>query len=543
VNGGVRRLIEGSPCVAALLRSRSYDDETGWQICAQHLQEALEHARGAVQAEHTLVTDAWGGQPITIFSEEDARSRGVSSWAMATRSTVEKLVLVCNCYVHCCEVFEKDVETALSEGRPLLQGLVLELLAKLDKLAGFLHRWLTPLRLARKAADAPIPSNEPCSIGGILVPGVAGKDVSMIDEESDFVEEWMTWADDSFRDPTNVPSILGPVLVKDPHARVRRAYERACERWSTKALTALEFAVDLLETAGVAAGLICPHSHGHRSMTNSYWQMAVRDQHSPLLKALVAAWQESQIEDTHIPLEDLELQIGYWNFRGLGAPMRMMCEYTGVRWENIPYEVKERRPGHWICHEWDKDDRPALCKENPFAQLPYVRNKGTGEVVTQSNAVYLYLGRLLFLNGSTLKEQLANEQVLFYVYQMWMEICDLVYPFKQNKDMEAFQKSLSKHFEVVLPSHYVKLEAWLKGLVIGNYFVSMASPCTADFHVWEVVDQHEQMASKHAFRSPVSAFPHLQTFHSMIFQEPRLQRYFDSDNYKLPCNNKMAFFQ
>merc|ERR1712146_349857 len=138
-----------------------------------------------------------------------------------------------------------------------------------------------------------------------------------------------------------------------------------------------------------------------------------------------------------------------------------------------------------------------------------------------SNAVYLYLGRLLSLGGSTPQEQLANEQVLFYTYQMWMETFDLVYPFKQNKDMEAFQKSLTRHFKSVLPAHYVKLESWLE--IIGTYyFVNQASPCTADFQVWEVVDQHEQMALKHSFRSPMSSFPRLRAFHACIRREPRL---------------------
>jgi len=284
-------------------------------------------------------------------------------------------------------------------------------------------------------------------------------------------------------------------------------------------LKALEFAVDLLEMAAVTSGVVCPSSFICRSQTSAYWQEILRDSRSPLLGALITAWREYQIIDRPPDaIEDLDLQVGYWNFRGLGAPMRMMCDYTGVKWENIPYEVKEKRPGHWVCHEWDRDDRPVLMKENPFVQLPYVRNKTSGEVVTQSNAVYLYLGRLLCLNGSTTQEQLANEQVLFYIYQVWMETFDLVYPFKQNKDMEAFQKSLSQHFKSVVPAHYEKLESWLN-IVGTNYFVSQASPCTADFHVWELVDQHEQMALKHGFRSPMSAYPHLDAFHASMLRD------------------------
>jgi len=525
-----RPFVDRSPSLDNVLSTRVYRKETGWQISAEQLRKALESARGAVEAEHALVADACG-QPISLFNKEDAESRGVPSWAIATYAFVEKLVYIANSYTHCCEVFEAAVEMALHERRKILQGPVLELLAKLDKLAAALHRWLAPLRVARKVFDETVPSSEASRMGGILVPGAGGKDVIMLDEEDEVTEECMAWADDAFRDPGNLPHILGPAPPQESPAdsRLHRIQARVSE--------ALDFTIDSLEMLAVNSGLVRPYG-----VLRPYWQEIVNDQRSPLLRVVLKMWQEYRASSCRTSIDDLELQIGYWNFRGLGAPMRMMCDFSGVNWENVPYEVKEKRPGHWVCHEWDKDDKPILSKKNPFAQLPYVKNKVTGEVVTQSNAVYLYLGRLLSLNGATPMEEQWNEQVLFYVYQMWMETFDLVYPFKQNKDMEAFQKSLKTHFKSIVPSHYEKLESWLK-MTGSIYFVSKTRPCTADFNVWEVIDQHEQMASKHSFRSPLSSFPHLEEFHTTIQREPRLQAYFESDNYKLPCNNKMAFFQ
>lgn len=37
----------------------------------------------------------------------------------------------------------------------------------------------------------------------------------------------------------------------------------------------------------------------------------------------------------HAQLGGAKLVTGYWNTRGIGAPLRMMCEYAGV-----PYEAK-----------------------------------------------------------------------------------------------------------------------------------------------------------------------------------------------------------
>merc|ERR1719150_1294855 len=68
------------------------------------------------------------------------------------------------------------------------------------------------------------------------------------------------------------------------------------------------------------------------------------------------------------------LTTGYWNFRGLGAPMRMICTYAGVEWEDIKYDVRKKAKGGWVASDWEKDDKPDLQQRNPLIQLPYVIN-------------------------------------------------------------------------------------------------------------------------------------------------------------------------
>ncbi|CAE8599675.1 unnamed protein product, partial [Polarella glacialis] len=174
-------------------------------------------------------------------------------------------------------------------------------------------------------------------------------------------------------------------------------------------------------------------------------------------------------------------------------------------------------------------------------QLPYVVNHSTGEVITQANAVYLYLGRILGLAGSTREDQLANEQVLFHLHGMWMEVRDLVYPSFSSRSEESFKASLDSYFLGSLSGHYEKLEAWLKQR--GTPFFAGRSPCTADFHVWEMLDQSEAMASAYEFPSPVEDFRLLQVFYTRFGQLPELKRYFESPDASLPINNKMAFFK
>jgi len=222
----------------------------------------------------------------------------------------------------------------------------------------------------------------------------------------------------------------------------------------------------------------------------------------------------------------------------------MMCSYAGVaEHEDVKYEVWQRPRGRgWIAPEWERRHKPKLREHNAFAQLPYVLNGDTGDLVVGSLACYSYLGRSLGLCGSTSRERTQCEQVVFYVHSMQMEFFDLCYPFKGNKDATSFVESLAPHFEVALPSHYEKLESWLQGR-LGDWppFFAAPSPCVADFVAWEVVDHNEALARAYNIPSPLADFEALGAHYERFRSLPRLMKYFASYDATLPVNNKMAF--
>jgi hypothetical protein len=101
--------------------------------------------------------------------------------------------------------------------------------------------------------------------------------------------------------------------------------------------------------------------------------------------------------------------MGYWNIRGLAAPLRMMFEYSNAIYTDKQYNVTKAGSG-WDTSEWFKGDKPDLVAQNSFMNLPYVQ---LGEkVVTQSNAVYLFVGRKLGLNGRGDEAQIRNHEIL-----------------------------------------------------------------------------------------------------------------------------------
>lgn len=91
------------------------------------------------------------------------------------------------------------------------------------------------------------------------------------------------------------------------------------------------------------------------------------------------------------------MTVGYWNIRGLAAPIRMMVMYGGATLNSVNYDLKVKPEGGFDGSCWF-DVKPDLKAKNPLINLPYVID---GDVIlTQSNACCLYVGRKLGLLGN-----------------------------------------------------------------------------------------------------------------------------------------------
>jgi len=237
------------------------------------------------------------------------------------------------------------------------------------------------------------------------------------------------------------------------------------------------------------------------------------------------------------PKEALKFSTGYWNIRGLAAPMRMILEYAGADYTDAQYELADLGDGKYDNSSWMKDAKPPLMEKNALMNLPYVTCGD--QVVTQSNAVYLFLGQKLRMNGRGAGIT-SNNEILCEVMDLRNEVIDIVYPFK-GVGKDGWAAACKKHMEGNAKGHYTKFEGYLKQK--DTPFFSGPKICTGDFHVWEMLDQHELMAKDVGAPSPMEGYPLLSAFYTRVKELPQLEKYFASDAYKLPCNNKMANFK
>lgn len=216
------------------------------------------------------------------------------------------------------------------------------------------------------------------------------------------------------------------------------------------------------------------------------------------------------------------MEIGYWKIHGLGAPLRMMCAY------------KEEEVTHFAANSremWFENKKPSLLPKNSLINLPFIVDGE--EVITQSNSCLVYLGHRLKIDDP--KNAIRNHQALDQIMDLRNDLMRIAYPFF-GVTPEKFLEALKTHNEGNATNHFTKLEAFVKGP-----YISGNAPESADFHLFEMIDQHIIMCESNNLENVVAKFPKLIALHAAMKGEKTLASYFESDMYKKwPVNNPMA---
>ena len=179
--------------------------------------------------------------------------------------------------------------------------------------------------------------------------------------------------------------------------------------------------------------------------------------------------------------------------------------------------------------KWFGGAKPALMQKNSLMNLPYVVDGET--VVTQSNSCLLYLGKKLGLDTEANFDR--NHQALDQVMDLRNELMKHVYPFSgvvsSKKELE---EKFPAHMEGSVKNHLKKLNDFCVGPYISGDF-----PESADFHLFEMLDQHMTMCCEMGIAAfDFKQFPKLMTLYKAFRAEPKLASYFASE-----CFAKYAF--
>merc|ERR1712005_34543 len=112
----------------------------------------------------------------------------------------------------------------------------------------------------------------------------------------------------------------------------------------------------------------------------------------------------------------------------------------------------------------------------------------------------------------------------------------VVYPFGDAKTKDEFPAVAKKHLEGSTQTNMKKLEGFCKGpYMCGN------TPQSGDFHVFEMLDQHKDIAASLKMDDPMDACPKLKALHAAFKADAKLASYFEAVCYKNYAQNNGLF--
>ena len=254
-----------------------------------------------------------------------------------------------------------------------------------------------------------------------------------------------------------------------------------------------------------------------------------------------------------------KITLGYWSTKGLGSASRQMIIYAGVPLIAKIYKVLPKEENNQIIYEgssWHDNDKIDLKKKNSLINLPYLKYlKDDKEfIISHSNTCLTFLGKEFGMFGETQEEELECEQLLQETVDLRSIVTRFAYTHFNSKDEEllAAKEVYNTAFENSNFGKLQKFEHWLsskdksktKLFLVGN---KISSP---DFNLFDTLDLYCEFLLYYNFvenadKNNVFAllkYPLISDFFNNFKQLPKMQKYFESELYKLPFTNKGAKF-
>ena len=254
-----------------------------------------------------------------------------------------------------------------------------------------------------------------------------------------------------------------------------------------------------------------------------------------------------------------KITLGYWSTKGLGSASRQMIIYAGVPLIAKIYKVLPKEENNQIIYEgssWHDNDKIDLKKKNSLINLPYLKYfKDDKEfIISHSNTCLTFLGKEFGMFGETQEEELECEQLLQETVDLRAIVTRFAYTHFNSKDEEllAAKEVYNTAFENSNSGKLQKFEHWFsskdksktKLFLVGN---KISSP---DFNLFDTLDLYCEFLLYYNFvenadKNNVFAllkYPLISDFFNNFKKLPKMQKYFESELYKLPFTNKGAKF-
>merc|ERR1711962_1434357 len=216
----------------------------------------------------------------------------------------------------------------------------------------------------------------------------------------------------------------------------------------------------------------------------------------------------SQLTPIYSCLLTMAPTLGYWELRGLAAPIRYMLHHLEVEFVDRQYGFGT--PPNLSKDEWEKD-KDSLGLE--FPNLPYFIDD-YGLKITESSAIMAHLGRKHGLAGSCEKDYIRIDVAKGILGDIGMQFAKMCYG-----DFE----SMKGPFIAGLPAMLQKLS----DLLHERCYILDDKICYMDFVLLELLERLTLLVP-----DCLAKYPNLTAFHTKILALPGVDKYRKSENFQ-----------
>tara|TARA_B110000438_G_scaffold140115_1_gene135362 strand:- start:2024 stop:2884 length:861 start_codon:yes stop_codon:yes gene_type:complete len=253
-----------------------------------------------------------------------------------------------------------------------------------------------------------------------------------------------------------------------------------------------------------------------------------------------------------------EITVGYWSTKALGSALRMLVIYSGRPLRAKIYKLKAsiiNNVTEYDGSSWHDGDKMTLKKINNLINLPYVEMYDEDEkkiLISQSLACLSILGRKLNFFGKNSLEEIYCDQLLSETQDLRGLTSKFSYTtFNTRAEELAEAKLVMEKASNKINGKLLKFEEWLsqKKENENKFFLVGNSISVPDFALFDILDSYIAFIIHYDFSTQLNekiydslGFACLSNFYNEFKKLPRMQKYFNSELYKLPYQNKAALF-
>jgi glutathione S-transferase len=255
---------------------------------------------------------------------------------------------------------------------------------------------------------------------------------------------------------------------------------------------------------------------------------------------------EEETLDTQMSSNN-EHVLGYWDIKGLAAPIRMAFAFGGIPYRDEMYSLSQV-DGKWRS-AWPAKAKEMLASgDSAFPNLPFLLipnaegSNGKGLCVMQSGAILRYVAQLGGIMGDGPQEALRADELLEQTMDLRNEMTRLVY----GADFQAKHESFCQQ---TLPYYFGAFEKYLAtrygvdaagAPTDGGLYLVGSRVSVADLAVKDALDTAAQLAG--ALLDVSTLYPLTTQHRAFVGALPQLKAYYEGPLAKLAPNNKIAYW-